>query len=242
MKQTSHGVEGHPVVSRGEWESARKALLAREKELTRLRDEVGRERRALPWVKVEKSYVFEGPSGRETLAELFDGRSQLVVYHFMFAPEWSEGCPSCSFWADSFNGTDVHLRHRDTTFVAASRAPLSKIQAFEKRMGWTFKWVSSAGSDFNFDFGVSFRPEELESGKAHYNYAPLGSRHPDREGISAFYKDARGDVFHTYSSYARGIDLLNTAYNILDLAPKGRDEEALEFTQAWVRHHDRYPD
>jgi predicted dithiol-disulfide oxidoreductase (DUF899 family) len=242
MKQANPGLEGHPVVSRAEWTSARTALLAREKEFTRLRDELGRERRALPWVKVEKSYVFEGPRGRETLAELFDGKSQLVVYHFMFAPEWSEGCPSCSFWADNFNGTDVHMRHRDTTFVAASRAPLSKIQAFQKRMGWTFKWVSSTDSDFNFDYGVSFRPEDLESGKARYNYAPVRAKHSDREGISAFYKDARGDVFHTYSAYARGIDLLNTAYNILDLAPKGRDEDALEYTQAWVRHHDRYPD
>ena len=242
MSKKSHGLEGHHVVSRAEWISARTALLAREKEFTKRRDELARERRALPWVKVEKTYVFEGPRGRETLSDLFDGRSQLVVYHFMFAPEWDQGCPHCSFWADSFNGTDVHLKHRDTAFVAASRAPLAKIQAFQKRMGWTFKWVSSAGTDFNYDFDVSFRPEDLESGKARYNYAPVESRHSDREGVSALYKDARGAVFHTYSSYARGIDLLNTAYNILDLAPRGRDEDGLDFTQAWVRHHDRYAD
>jgi predicted dithiol-disulfide oxidoreductase (DUF899 family) len=240
MTQNAGGIRGHQVLSHEGWIEARRELLSREKEFTRLRDEVSRARRALPWEKVEKSYVFDGPDGPQTLSDLFRGRSQLVVYHFMFAPEWDEGCPHCSFWADSFDGTDVHLAHRDVTFVAISRAPLERIEPFRKRMGWSFRWLSSAGSDFNHDFSASFTPEEISEGRDFYNYTPAGAGMPDREGASVFARDEEGAVFHTYSCYARGIDLLNTAYNILDLVPKGRDEDGLEFTQAWVRHHDRY--
>jgi predicted dithiol-disulfide oxidoreductase (DUF899 family) len=228
------------VVSREEWLAARKAFLAEEKKFTKLRDELSRKRRELPWVKVDKNYVFEGPSGKESLAELFGKRSQLLVYHFMFNPAASAGCPHCSFWADNFNGIGVHLEQRDVSFVAISRAPLAKIEAFKKRMGWGFKWLSSAANDFNFDYGVSFTPEQLKIGTAVYNYTKVESDSPDREGISAFFKDAKGVVHHTYSCYSRGIDMVNGAYQFLDLAPKGRDEAGLEFTQAWVRHHDRY--
>jgi predicted dithiol-disulfide oxidoreductase (DUF899 family) len=235
------GLKGHPVVSRDAWLAARTALLAKEKEFSRLRDDLSRQRRALPWVKVEKPYVFDGPRGQETLPELFQKRSQLVVYHFMFMPEWDEGCPHCSFWADNFNPIGVHLNQRDVTLVAVSRAPLPKIEAFRKRMGWSFKWLSSFQTDFNHDYHVSFTPEDVKRGSAVYNYAKV-TRPMDREGISVFYKDEGGAVFHTYSCYARGIDMMNTAYHYLDLAPKGRDEDGLEFTQAWVRHHDRYKD
>ena len=236
------GIKNHPVVSREEWLSARTAFLAKEKEFTRLRDDLSRQRRRLPWVKVDKTYLFEGPRGKETLADLFEKSSQLVVYHFMFPPEWEEGCPHCSFWADNFNGIGVHLQHRDVSFVAVSRAPLSKIEAFKKRMGWGFKWVSSFENEFNRDYRVTFAPEDIESGTAFYNYSNLGEGPPEREGTSVFYKDRSGTVFHSYSCYARGIDMLNGAYQFLDLVPKGRDEDALEFTQAWVRHHDRYED
>lgn len=218
------------------------ALLEKEKEFTRLRDQLSRQRRELPWVKVEKPYVFEGSAGQATLAGLFGPRSQLVVYHFMFGPDWEEGCKHCSFWADNFNGIGVHLNHRDVAFVAVSRAPLAKIEAFRKRMGWTFPWVSSFGSDFNFDYHVSFTPDDVQSGAAYYNYAPGQKASTEREGVSVFFKDENGAVFHTYSCYARGIDMLNTAYHYLDLVPKGRDEENLQFTQSWVRHHDRYGD
>jgi predicted dithiol-disulfide oxidoreductase (DUF899 family) len=238
----SNGIKNHPVVSREEWLAARMAFLAKEKEFTRLRDELSRQRRELPWVKVDKQYVFDGPSGKETLAELFEKRSQLIVYHFMFSPEWDEGCKHCSFWADTFNGNVVHLNHRDVTFVAISRAPLAKIEPFKKRMGWSFKWVSSFHNDFNFDYHVSFTPEELQGGTALYNYKKTNPGETDREGTSVFYKDENGAVFHTYSSYARGIDMTNGAYQYLDLAPKGRDEDGLDFTQAWVRYHDRYED
>jgi predicted dithiol-disulfide oxidoreductase (DUF899 family) len=230
------------VVSREEWLAARTALLAKEKALTRLRDELARERRALPWVRVEKPYVFDGPHGPMTLADLFDGKSQLVVYHFMFSPDWNEGCPHCSFWADNFSGIDIHLNHRDVSFVVVCRAPLAKIEPFKKRMGWSFKWVSSLATDFNYDYQASFTPEETRSGAVFYNYSKTDMDMMDREGVSAFYKDGQGGVFHTYSCYARGIDLLNTAYNFLDLAPKGRDEDRLEWSQAWVRHHDKYED
>ena len=232
----------HPVVSREEWLAARIAFLAKEKELTRLRDELGRERRRLPWVKVDKAYAFDGPRGTETLAELFGPRSQLVVYHFMFAPEWDAGCKSCSFWADNFDGIPIHLAHRDVSFVAVSRAPIAKIEAFKKRMGWSFRWVSSFQNDFNYDYGVSFTPEQMRSGKPVYNYTKPEPGVTDREGVSVFYKDARGTILHTYSAYGRGIDLLNCAYNYIDLVPKGRDEEGLRFTQSWVRHHDAYED
>jgi predicted dithiol-disulfide oxidoreductase (DUF899 family) len=230
----------HPVVSHDEWLAARKAFLTKEKEFTHLRDELNRQRRELPWEKVEKPYVFDGPDGTQALSDLFEGRSQLIVYHFMFPPEWEEGCPHCSFWADNFNDVIVHLNQRDVTFVAISRAPLAKIEAFEKRMGWTFKWLSSGGGDFNYDLGASFRPEEVASGAPVYNFGTAKPGFTDREGVSVFYKDRNGDIFHTYSAFMRGIDMFNTAYHYLDIAPKGRDEDGLKFTQAWVRHHDRY--
>jgi predicted dithiol-disulfide oxidoreductase (DUF899 family) len=238
----SNGLKGHPVVSHEEWLSTRTAFLAREKEFTRLRDELSRQRRELPWEKVDKQYVFDGPNGKETLAELFENRGQLVVYHFMFPPEDDEGCPHCSFWADNFNGIGVHLNHRDVTFVAISRAPLAKIEQFKQRMGWSFKWVSSFQSDFNYDYQASFPPEAVQSGAVFYNYTHMDTGMMDREGASVFYKDENGAVFHTYSCYARGIDMLNGTYHFLDLVPKGRDEQGLDDPQAWVRHHDKYTD
>jgi predicted dithiol-disulfide oxidoreductase (DUF899 family) len=230
----------HQVVSHEEWTEARKALLAREKEFTRLRDELSRARRDLPRERVEKDYVFEGPNGRETLADLFDDRSQLVVYHFMFGPDWEKPCESCSFWADNFNGIIPHLNQRDVTFVAISRAPLEKLQARAKRMGWTFKWVSSLGNDFNFDYGVSFTPEQVASGEIPYNYGKHKAHGSEMPGISVFFKDEAGRIFHTYSCFARGLDMLNTAYHYLDLVPKGRDEDGLPFTMNWVRLRDEY--
>jgi len=238
--RASKGIGKHRVVSHKAWIGARRKFLAKEKKFTRLRDELARQRRALPWEKVDKQYVFDGPKGRETLPELFDGRSQLVVYHFMFAPDWNEGCKHCSFWADNFNGLGIHLNHRDVSLVAISRAPLEKLEAFKRRMGWSFKWVSSGGNDFNYDYQASFTPQEIESAAAFYNFSKSDVGVTDREGVSVFYRDPSGAVFHTYSSYARGIDMLNTAYHYLDLVPKGRDEDGLEFTQSWVRHHDRY--
>jgi len=238
----SNGLKGHPVVSHEEWLSTRTAFLAREKEFTRLRDELSRQRRELPWEKVDKQYVFDGPNGKETLAKLFENRSQLVVYHFMFPPEDDEGCPHCSFWADNFNGIGVHLNHRDVTFVAISRAPLAKIELFKQRMGWSFKWVSSFQSEFNYDYQASFPPEAVQSGAVFYNYTHMDTGMMDREGASVFYKDENGAVFHTYSCYARGIDMLNGTYHFLDLVPKGRDEQGLDGPQAWVRHHDKYTD
>ena len=228
------------IVSRDEWVAARKALLLKEKEFTHLRDELSAERRELPWVKVDKAYVFDGPEGKVTLADLFDGRSQLLVYHFMFGPDWEEGCPSCSFWADNYNGIVVHLNHRDVSLVAISRAPLAKLEQYEQRMGWGFKWVSSLGNDFNRDYHVSFAPEEKAT--AYYNYKVGGFSGQEAPGISIFAKDPGGAVYHTYSCYARGLDMLNGAYHMLDLVPKGRDEAGLPFTMAWVRRHDRYED
>lgn len=239
---SSDSIKNHSVVSHEEWLAARTAFLAKEKEFTRLRDELSRQRRTLPWERVGKQYVFDGPNGRETLTELFENRSQLVVYHFMFPPDWDEGCLHCSFWADNFNGIDVHLNHRDVAFVVISRAPLAKIEPFKKRMGWSFKWVSSSSSDFNYDYQASFTPAEVQTGTAFYNYVKTDPGLTDREGISVFHKDENGAVFHTYSCYARGIDMMNAAYHYLDLVPKGRDEEGLEDSQAWVRHHDRYED
>ena len=241
-KQGSSGIKDHSVVTRAQWLSARTALLVKEKEFTRLRDELSRQRRELPWVRVDKPYVFDAPNGKQTLAELFEKRRQLIVYHFMFSPDWDAGCKHCSFWADNFNGIGVHLNHRDVTFVAISRAPLAKIQSFEKRMGWSFKWLSSAQNDFNYDYRVSFKPEDLEKGAAVYNYEKMAGNMTDREGVSVFYQDESGAVFHTYSAYARGIDMLNTTYHFLDLVPKGRDEDDLEFPQSWVQYHDRYLD
>ena len=228
----------HRVVSPEEWLAARQELLRKEKEFTRARDELSALRRELPWEAVTKQYVFEGPQGRQRLPELFDGRSQLVVYHFMFAPEWEAGCPHCSHWADNFNGGIVHLNQRDVTMVAASSAPYAKLAAYRARMGWSFKWVSSGGSDFNFDYRVSFTPRELEAHRAFYNYKWQDPDVGEREGVSVFFKDDEGRVFHTYSAYARGIDIFNTDYNLLDLTPKGRDEGGRG--PYWVRRHDEY--
>src|SRR6195256_418573 len=215
-------MQQHKIVSPNEWIAARKALLAKEKDLTRARDHLSAERRALPWVKVEETYVFDTPEGKKLLAEVFGGKSQLLVYHFMLGPGWEEGCPSCSYLADHFDGAVIHLAQRDVTFVAVSRAPLAEIEAFKKRMGWGFKWVSSFGSDFNYG------RQEIDS--------------DEMPGASAFYKDASGAVFHTYSAYARGLDILVGAYNLLDLTPKGRDEAELPWAMAWVRRHDEYED
>ena len=229
----------HDAIPHEDWIEARKKLLRTEKEFTRLRDELSRERRSLPWEPVGKEYVFEGPDGKESLAEIFDGRSQLIVYHFMFDPEddWDEACKSCSFWADNFNPIIVHLNARDVTMVAISRAQPEKIARYRERMGWTFKWLSSFGSDFNYDFAVSFRPEDFESPV--YNFGTIAPGRADREGMSVFFKDESGVIFRTYSSYARGIDLFNTAYNYLDVVPKGRGEDG-QFPQYWVRRHDEY--
>src|SRR5215831_5681472 len=232
----------HSIVSQTEWLAARKALLAKEKEFTKARDQLSTARRALPWVKVEKKYVFDGPAGKETLADLFAGRSQLIVYHFMLGPGWKQGCPSCSFLADHFDGAVVHLAQRDVTLVVVSRAPLAEIHAYKKRMGWEFKWVSSFGNDFNHDFHVSFTPEEKASGKVDYNYAMTEFPSEEAPGLSAFIKGQAGEIFHTYSAYARGLDILVGTYNFLDLAPKGRDEDALPWSMAWVRRHDEYED
>ncbi|HYE75934.1 MAG TPA: thioredoxin family protein, partial [Blastocatellia bacterium] len=220
--------------------AARKAHLEKEKELTSLRDELSKERRELPWVKVEKEYVFDTVNGKQTLPDLFEGRSQLIVYHFMFGPGWEEGCPSCSLLADHIDGSIPHLNARDVTLLAISRAPLTQIEAFKKRMGWRFNWVSSNENDFNYDYHVSFTPEEMAQGKVYYNYDIQEFGSEEAPGVSVFYKDASGNIFHTYSAYARGGDALIGAYNYLDLAPKGRDEDGLAFTMAWVRHHDRY--
>jgi predicted dithiol-disulfide oxidoreductase (DUF899 family) len=230
----------HPrVVSEAEWLEHRKRLLAKEKEFTRLGDQLNAEKRQMPWVKVEKEYVFDGPQGKQTLADLFNGRSQLIVYHFMFGPDWEEGCPICSLVADNFDGTIVHLAHRDVTMVIVSRARRSQIEAFKNRMGWRFKWVSSYGNDFNSDYRVSFTNEDIAKGN-YYNYGTGGFPREEAGGLSVFYKDAAGDIFHTYSCYARGGEFLISAYSYLDLVPKGRDEEGLPFTMAWIRHHDRY--
>ena len=223
------------VVGHDEWLEARKQLLSKEKEFTRARDDLTKQRQTLPWEPVEREYVFEGPHGKETLAELFDGRSQLIVYHFMFAPEDDVGCKSCSFWADNFNPNVVHLNARDVSFAAVSRAPSEKLQAYRQRMGWDFHWVSSGETDFNLDYGVSFTPEQQD--EQLYNYGSLPPRIADREGLSVFARE-NGRIFHTYSAYARGIDLVNTAYNYLDLVPKGRDEG--DQGQSWVRRHDEY--
>jgi predicted dithiol-disulfide oxidoreductase (DUF899 family) len=240
MKTYAQSTKAHRIVSKDEWLQARIELLAREKDLTHKRDEISRQRRELPWVKVEKEYTFDAPQGNVKLAELFDGRSQLVVYHFMFGPAWQEGCPSCSFLMDHVDGTIVHLNARDVTMVMVSRAPLAKIEGFKKRMGWRFKWVSSYGSDFNSDFRVAFTKEELANGSKTYNFGSIPPYGEETHGLSVFYKKADGEVFHTYSTYARGCEPLVGTYSILDLVPKGRNEDALSFSMAWVRHHDRY--
>jgi predicted dithiol-disulfide oxidoreductase (DUF899 family)/uncharacterized damage-inducible protein DinB len=231
------------VVSPAEWLTARKALLKKEKEFTRLRDDLSRQRRELPWEKVDDSYVFEGPTGKVSLSELFKGRSQLVVYHFMFGPGWEQGCPSCSFIADNFDGMRVHLEQRDVAFAAVSRATSPEIETFKKRMGWRFPWVSSFGTDFNYDYKVSFTKEDMVPGKHPYNYGSIDFPMEEGPGLSVFYKDADGEIFHTYSTYGRGLDILLTTYNYLDMTPKGRDEAEMKpHAMAWVRHHDRYAD
>jgi predicted dithiol-disulfide oxidoreductase (DUF899 family) len=230
------------VVSRNEWLAARKQLLAKEKEFTRLRDDLSRQRREMPWEKVEKQYVFEGAKGKETLADLFEGRSQLLVYHFMFGPGWEQGCPSCSFLGDSFDGITIHIAQRDTSFVAISRATLPEIEAFKKRMGWKFNWVSSNGNDFNYDYKVSFSKEDISSGKPVYNYETIPFPSEEGPGASAFIKKD-GQIYHTYSTYSRGLDILLPMYNWIDMTAKGRDEAAMKpHAMAWVRHHDRYSD
>ena len=226
-------MQEHKILSREEWIAARREHLAKEKAFTRLRDQLSQERRELPWVRVDKPYVFDAPGGRETLSDLFEGRSQLIVQHFMFDPSWDEGCKSCSFWVDNFNGISVHLNHRDVTMVLVSKAPLTTLEAYRKRMGWTIKWVSAANTDFNRDYHVSFTDDERAQGRADYNYAMGSFPAPEAPGISVFYKAASGTVFHTYSCYARGLDMLNGAYHLLDLVPKGRDEEGLPWTMAW---------
>ena len=227
----------HTVVSLDDWLAARRDLLKAEKELTRLRDKVARDRLALPWVRVDKAYVFDTPDGPRTLSDLFDGRSQLLVQHFMYAPEWKEGCKSCSYMADHTDGMNQHLAHHDVTMIAVSRAPLAELERYRKRMGWRFKWVSSFGNDFNQDFRVSFTPEEVASGHIDYNFGEWPETGEEWPGISAFYKDEAGNVFRTYSTYGRGVEVMMGAYNMLDLAPKGRNEtEGMD----WVRRHDRY--
>jgi len=230
-------ITNHPVVSHEQWVAERRKLLAREKELTRLRDQVARERRALPWVRVDKRYTFDTAEGPRTLGDLFEGRRQLIVQHFMLGPGWEEGCRSCSFMADHTDGMNVHLAARDVTFVAISRAPLAEIERFRRRMGWKFRWVSAFGSDFNHDFHVSFGPQE-EKGQVYYNFGLQAFGSDELPGISVFYRNEAGEVFHTYSAYARGVEAMMGTYNLLDLAPKGRDESG--GPMAWVRHHDRY--
>src|SRR5687767_14708500 len=234
-------MSSHQVVSQEKWIEAQRAHLAKEKEFTRKRDELARLRRELPWVRVEKNCVFETPTGKKTLADLFQGRSQLIIYHFMFGPEWKEGCPSCSFVCEHIDGAVEHLAARDVTLTMISRAPLTKIDAFKKRMGWHFPWVSSFGSDFNFDYHVSFKPEQRAKGKVDYNYTMEDFPSDEAPGLSVFYKDPNsGEIFRTYSVYARGLDPLVGTYTLLDFVPKGRDEDQLAFSMQWVRHHDRY--
>lgn len=227
----------HPVVSHEAWLAASREFLAREKEFTRLRDELSRQRRELPWERVEKDYSFDTAEGPAGLADLFGGHGQLLVYHLMFGPDWTEACKSCSFWADNFNGIDVHLAHRDTALVAVSRAPLTTLEAYRKRMGWTFRWVSSGGSDFNFDYGVSSRPSESEMP---YNFGTMTVGPGEMPGFTAFRRGEDGAIYRTYSTYARGVDMLNGAYHLLDLTSKGRDEDGLSFTMEWVRRRDQY--
>ncbi len=219
----------HPVVSRERWLAERKALLDREKELTRLRDDIARARRALPWTRINKDYVFDTPDGPRRLADLFEGRSQLLVQHFMLGPGWAQGCQSCSYMADHIGGMQIHLEHRDVTMLVISRAPLDEIERFRARMGWGFKWVSSHGSDFNFDFGVSFTPEEKARGEVDYNFGKRPFMREELPGVSVFFKDEAGEVFHTYSTYGRGVEVMMGTYDMLDLTPKGRDEHNLAY-------------
>jgi predicted dithiol-disulfide oxidoreductase (DUF899 family) len=240
MSTATAALTQHKVVSEQDWITARKELLAAEKEFTRQRDAISAKRRELPWVKVTKDYVFDGPTGKVSLAELFRDRSQLIIYHFMLGPDWEHGCPSCSYLGDHFGGSLVHLDARDIAFAAVSRAPMPQVAAFKQRMGWQFPWVSSNANDFNFDYHVSFSKEELAAGKVYYNYGMQSFGAEEAPGLSVFFKNAAGEIFHTYSSYGRGLDILLGAYNFMDMAPKGRDEDGLAFSMSWVRHHDRY--
>ena len=228
----------HAVVSRDDWLTARRDLLKAEKEVTHLRDKVAQQRLALPWVRIDKEYVFDTPDGRRTLADLFDGRSQLLVQHFMFAPGWKEGCPSCSFMADHTDGMNLHLAHHDVTMIAVSRAPLAEIERYRRRMGWHFRWVSSNGSPFNYDFRVSFTPEQVAAGHVDYNFGESDETDEEFPGVSAFFKDEAGDVFHTYSTFGRGVEVMMGTYAMLDLMPKGRNE--VDGMGDWMRRHDRY--
>ena len=233
-------MKNHQLVSKEQWLEARLQHLAKEKEFTKLRDELSRQRRELPWITVEKEYVFDGLNGKESLADLFEGKNQLLIYHFMFGPDWKEGCKSCSFWADNYNGIVAHLKHRDVTLTTVSKAKLETLEAYKKRMGWSFKWVFSYRYDFNCDFQVSFTPEEVEKKQMYYNYRKGFFPSEEGPGISVFYKGDNGQVYHTYSCYSRGLDMLNGAYHLLDLVPKGRDEHDLPYGMAWLRHKDRY--
>lgn len=232
----------HPIVSREEWLAARIKHLEDEKAFTRARDALSARRRALPWVRVEKSYRFQTPDGEQSLADLFGPHSQLIIVHFMFGPDWEQGCPSCSFCADGYDGLDIHLAHRDTAFVAVSNTSLEKIERYRARMGWSFRWISSMGSDFNRDFQVSFTADEIASGEVYYNYAQRRFPATEAPGISVFHRPEPGTIVHTYSTYGRGMDMLIATYHLMDLLPKGRDEDGLEFTMAWVRRHDQYDD
>lgn len=240
MNANRNDLGEHRIVSREEWLGERKRLLQREKELTRLGDQVAEERRALPWVRVDKEYSFDTRDGGRTLAELFEGRRQLLVQHFMFAPGWQQGCPSCSYMADHADGMRAHLENRDVTPVAVSRAPLDEIERFRRRMGWAFRWVSSHGSDFNYDFGVSFTPQQVAQGTVHYNYGPEPYAQEEWPGVSAFYRNDAGEIFHTYSTYGRGVEVMMGTYRMLDLLAKGRNERDVAHKMEWVRHHDRY--
>ena len=230
----------HQVVSQERWVIERKTLLAHEKELTHLRDQIARERRALPWVRLEKGYVFDAPEGRRSLADLFEGRRQLLVQHFMLGPGWEQGCPSCSYMADHLGGMKVHLEHRDVTLLVVSRAPLAEIERFRQRMGWDLEWVSSNGNDFNYDFDVSFEPKDLDKGEVQYNFRVGPFPSEEAPGVSVFYKNDAGEVFHTYSTYGRGVEVMMGTYDLLDLTPQGRGERDVPHKMEWVRHHDRY--
>jgi len=232
----------NPIVSREEWLKARKEHLAQEKEFTRQRDALSKARREMPWVKIGNDYRFQTASGEASLVDLFEGRSQLIVQHFMFGEDWEEGCTSCSFWADGYDGFQVHLGHRDATMKSVSNAPLDKQLAYRDRMGWSFDWVSSLGSEFNRDFNVSFTEDEVKDGSATYNYKPSTFPMSEAPGISIFYKNENGEVFHTYSCYSRGLDMLNAAYHYMDLLPKGRDEQNLPHSMSWLKRHDQYED
>jgi predicted dithiol-disulfide oxidoreductase (DUF899 family) len=230
----------HPVANRENWIKARQALLVEEKQLFRAHDALKAKRRTLPWLPVEKDYVFETKGGKKSLAELFDGKSQLVVYHLMYAPQWDSPCEHCSFWADHFDGVRLHIGQRDANLIAISRAPVSQLEAHKKRMGWNFQWASAAGNSFPYDFLASFTDEEVASKSAFFNYVQADPLTTDREGVSVFFKDSDEKIYLTYATFARGIDMLNGTYNYLDLCPKGRDEESLEYPQEWVKFHDEY--